>query len=80
MKNKKCHTVGRRVGRYQRGKSESVNRGRTDNIMAKRNKQKDKQLSTKHTHKTKDRVTRTSIKYGGEQFQNPIEKSYEEAK
>jgi hypothetical protein len=28
--------------------------------------QKDKQRSTKHTHKTKDRVTRTSPKTGGE--------------
>ena len=28
--------------------------------------QKDKQRSTKHTHKTKDRVTRTSLKPGGE--------------
>ena len=32
------------------------------------------------TNKTKDRVTWTSIKYGGEKFQNPIGKSYEEAK
>ena len=28
--------------------------------------QKDKQRSTKHTHQTKDRVTRTSLKTGGE--------------
>ena len=28
--------------------------------------QKDKQRSTKHTHKTKDRVTRSSLKTGGE--------------
>ena len=28
--------------------------------------QKDKQRSTKHTYKTKDRVTRTSLKPGGE--------------
>jgi len=28
--------------------------------------QKDKQVSTKHTHKTKDRVTRTQLKSGGE--------------
>ena len=28
--------------------------------------QKDKQRSTKHTHKTKDRVTRTSLKTVGE--------------
>ena len=27
--------------------------------------QKDKQRSTKHTHKTKDRVTRTPLKCGG---------------
>jgi len=26
--------------------------------------QKDKQRSTKHTHKTKDRVTRTPLKHG----------------
>jgi hypothetical protein len=32
--------------------------------MAKR--QKDKQRSTKHTYKTKDRVTRTPLKPGGE--------------
>ena len=28
--------------------------------------QKDKQRSTKHTHKTKDRVIRTPLKSGGE--------------
>jgi len=28
--------------------------------------QKDKQRSTNHTHKTKDRVTRTPVKTGGE--------------
>jgi len=28
--------------------------------------QKDKQRSTKHPHKTKDRVTRTPLKTGGE--------------
>ena len=32
----------------------------------KENKQKDKQRSTKHTYKTKDRVTRTSLKTGRE--------------
>ena len=33
--------------------------------MAKRKKgEKDKQRSTKHPHKTKDRVTRTSLKTG----------------
>ena len=33
---------------------------------AKENGQKDKQRSTKHTHKTKDRVTPTSLKIGDE--------------
>ena len=32
--------------------------------MAKKKVQKDKQLSTKHTHKNKDRVTRTPLKPG----------------
>ena len=30
--------------------------------MAKRKRQKNKQRSTKHTHKTKDRVARTPLK------------------
>jgi len=34
--------------------------------MAKKKVQKDKQRSTKHTHKTKDRVTRTHLKTMGE--------------
>ena len=46
--------------------SESVYRGRTDNTMATENGQKYKQRSTKHTYKTKDRVTRTPLKTGGE--------------
>ena len=33
----------------------------TDNTMAKRKGQKDNQRHTKHTHKTKDRETRTLI-------------------
>ena len=32
----------------------------------KKKVQKDKQRSTKHTHKTKDRVTQTPLKTGGE--------------
>ena len=37
---------------------------RTDNTMTKRKWQKDKQRSTKHTHKIKDGVTRTPLKFG----------------
>jgi len=49
-----------------KGQSESVNRERTDNTMAKRKGQRDKQRSTKHTHKTNDRVARTPLKTGDE--------------
>ena len=34
--------------------------------------QKDKQRSTKHTHKTKNRVTQTPLKIGGELVTNPV--------
>ena len=59
-----------------KGQSETVYRRRTDNTMAKREEQtiqwpkekaqKDKQRSTKHTYKTKDRVTQTPLKTRGE--------------
>ena len=40
----------------------------TDNTMVKRKstKEKDKQRSTKHTYKNKDRVARTQLKTGDE--------------
>jgi hypothetical protein len=46
-----------------KGQSESVYRRRTENTMPKVNVQKDKQRSTKHTYKNKDRV---KVKIGGE--------------
>ena len=51
----------RRVWRYQRAnqKNEQYN----DH---KKKEQKDKQWSTKYTHKTKDRVTQTPLQAGGE--------------
>ena len=47
-----------------KGQSESVYRRRTK--WPKEKVQKDKQRSTKHIHKPKDRVTRTPLKIGGE--------------
>ena len=44
--------------------SKSVNRRRTRHRNGQ--KKEDKQPSTKHAHKTKDRVTRTPLKSGGE--------------
>ena len=50
-----------RIWRYQRG-----NQKRKSKKNRQHNGQKDKQRSTKHTHKAKDRVTRTSLNTGGE--------------
>jgi hypothetical protein len=62
--------------KVQKGQEEFENTKGTIRIRkSKKNKQhndqeenvhKDKQRSTKHTHKTKDRVTRTPLKTGGE--------------
>jgi len=47
--------------------TKEVNRiRRTDNKWPKEKVQKDKQRSTQHTHKTKDRVTHSPQKTGGE--------------
>jgi hypothetical protein len=56
----------KKSSRIPKGLSESIYRRRTDNTMAKRKVQRDKQRYTKHTSKTKDRVTRTPLKIGGE--------------
>jgi len=50
-------TGRRRVWRYQRGNQNPYIEGQTRRWPIK--VQKDKQRSTKHTYKTKDRVTRT---------------------
>ena len=53
----------RRVWRYQRGNQNPyIDEGQTTQWP----KKKDKQRSTKHTHKTNDRVARTPLKPGGE--------------
>jgi hypothetical protein len=54
------------MAKRRRTDNTMARRRRTDNTMAKRKGQKDKQRSTKHTHKAKDRATRTSLKTGGE--------------
>ena len=59
-----CSFLARRVWRYQSGKGEiRIRKSMKDR---QHTGQKDKQRSTKHTHKTKDRVTRTTPKTGGE--------------
>ena len=70
---RRLHTIKFRVvipatriaWRNQRG-NPSVNRRRTDNTMAKRKTTKGKTTVQNPTHKTKDRVTRTPPKTGGE--------------
>ena len=53
----------RRAWRYQRGNQNPYIEEQTTQ-WPKEKVQKDKQRSTKHTHKTKDRVTRTPLKPG----------------
>ena len=59
------HDENKKNLKIPKGQSESVYR-RTDKQWPKEKVQKDKQRSTKHTYKTKDRVTRTPLKTGGE--------------
>ena len=56
----------RRIWRYQRGNQNPYIEEEQTTQWPKEKVQKAKQRSTKHTHKTKDRVTRTTIKTGGE--------------
>jgi len=55
----------RRVWRYQRGNQKPYIEEQTTQ-WPKEKVQKDKQRSTKHTHKTKDRVIGTPQQTGGE--------------
>jgi hypothetical protein len=52
--------------RYQRGNQNPSIEEEQTTQWPKEKVQKDKQRSTKHTYKTKDRVTRTLLKTGGE--------------
>jgi hypothetical protein len=51
---------------YQRGNQKPYIEEEQTTQWPKEKVQKDKQRSTKHTYKTKDRVTRTPLKIGGE--------------
>ena len=55
-----------RVWRYQRGNQNLYIEVEQTTQWPKEKRQKDKQRSTKHTHKIKDRVIRTTLKNGGE--------------
>jgi hypothetical protein len=56
----------RRVWRYQRGNQNPYIEEEQTTQWPKEKRQKDKQWSTKHSYKTKDRVTRTPLKIRGE--------------
>ena len=58
--------TSRRVWRYQRGNQNPYIEEEQTTQRPKGKGQKDKQRSTTHTYKTKDRVTRTPLKTGGE--------------
>jgi hypothetical protein len=55
----------RRLWRYQRGNQNPYIGGEQTTQWPKYKALKNKQRSTKHTHTTKDRVTRTTLKTGG---------------
>ena len=57
--------LARRAWRYQRGNQNPYFEEQTTQ-WPREKVQKDKQRFTKHTYKTKDRVTRTPLKRGGE--------------
>jgi hypothetical protein len=64
-----ANTVGlqiRRAWRYQRSNQNPYIEEEQTTQWLKEKVQKDKQRSTKHTHKTKDRVTRIPLKTWGE--------------
>ena len=54
-----------RVGRYQRGNQNPYIEDEQTTQWPKEKVQKDKQRSTNHTYKTKDRVTSTPLKNRG---------------
>jgi hypothetical protein len=56
----------RRVWRYQRGNQNPYIEEEQTTQWPKEKVQRDKQRSTKHMYKTKDRVTQTSLKIGDE--------------
>ena len=61
------NVVAKKSLKISKGKSESVNRRRADNIMVKRKSTKGETISDlqNNTYNIKDRVTRTPIKTGG---------------
>ena len=61
-----ANSIERRVWRYQRGNQKPYIEEEQTTQWPKEKVQKDKQRSTKQTYKTKDRVTRTPLKTGGE--------------
>jgi hypothetical protein len=63
---RRSFTLARRVWRYQRGNQNPYIEKEQTTQWPKEKVQKDKQRSTKHTYKTKDRVTRIPLKTGGE--------------
>ena len=56
----------KRVWRYQRGNQNPYIKEEQTTQWPKDKVEKDKKRSTKHTHKTKNRVKRTPLKTGGE--------------
>jgi len=63
---RQCSRWTRRAWKYQNGNQNLYIKEEQTTHWPKEKVQKDKQRSTKHTHKIKDRVTRTPLKTAGE--------------
>ena len=63
-KGKKTLCILRRVWRYQKGNQNAYIEKEQTTQWPKQNAQKNQRRSNKHTHKTKDQVTRTPLKTG----------------
>ena len=58
--------LSKKIWRYHRGNQNSYIEEEQTKQLPKEKGQTDNQRSTKHTHKTKDRVTQTPLRIGGE--------------
>ena len=71
--HRKAFDLNKKSLKISKGQSETVYQRRTDNTMAKRKKYKRTNNDRRniYTYKTKDRVTRTPLKTGGEGYVVP---------
>jgi hypothetical protein len=63
LNNQDAYRLQKKSLKIPTEQSESINGGRTDNTIAKRNRTKGQTRYTKHTYKTIDRVIQTWVEF-----------------